>query len=251
MSRLIPSEEELHAYVDEHLEPGRRREVELYLAANPEQAARIEGWRADARQLRAALAGLAEQPLNPRLHPAAVRRDQRQRRQRHWATAAMLLVALGVGGLGGWQAREAGLLASSVPPMADAVQAHRLFAYAAPLDIAVERPAQLQAWLMQHFHLAGQLPDLSTYGFTPVGARLLSNEQGPAALLVFQDAKGERISLFLRSPGERYARMPTGERVEGQLQARYWSHGAYNYALVSEVADGRGAQIRQALDIAL
>ncbi|NER62505.1 anti-sigma factor, partial [Pseudomonas sp. MAFF212428] len=65
MSRLIPSEDELHAYVDERLEAARRREVELYLAANPEQAARIDGWRADARQLRTALAGLVEQPLNP------------------------------------------------------------------------------------------------------------------------------------------------------------------------------------------
>lgn len=251
MSRLIPSEEELHAYVDERLEPGRRREVELYLAANPEQAARIEGWRADARQLRAALAGLAEQPLNPRLQPAALRRDLRQRRQRRWAIAAMLLVALGVGGLGGWQARDANLLANTALPMADALQAHRLFAYAAPLDVAVQQPGQLQAWLTEHFSPSGRLPDLSAYGFTPVGARLLSNEQGPAALLVFQDAQGQRISLFLRTPSEHYARMPTGERVEGQLQARYWSHGAYNYALVSEAADARGAQVRQALDIAL
>ncbi|WP_376787173.1 MULTISPECIES: anti-sigma factor family protein, partial [Pseudomonas] len=65
MSRLIPSEDELHAYVDERLETARRREVELYLAAHPEQAARVEGWRADARLLRTALAGLAEQPANP------------------------------------------------------------------------------------------------------------------------------------------------------------------------------------------
>ncbi|MDD0973447.1 anti-sigma factor family protein [Pseudomonas fontis] len=250
MSRLIPSEEELHAYVDERLEPARRREVQLYLAANPEQAARIEGWRSDARLLRTALAGWAEQPLNPRLDPLAVRRSLRQRRQRRWATAAMLLVALGLGGAGGWQARETSLLASN-PPMADAVQAHRLFAYAPSLDIAVQRPAQLQAWLGEHFQQAAPVPDLSAYGFSPVGARLLSNEQGPAALLVFEDAKGERVSLFLRSPGEHYARMPRGERVDGTLQARYWSRGDYNYALVSDAADGRAAQLRNVLDIAL
>lgn len=234
MSRLIPSEDELHAYVDERLEAARRREVELYLAANPEQAARIDGWRGDARQLRTALAGLAEQPPNPRLDPLAIRRALRQRHQRQWATAAMLLVALGVGGLGGWQVRESSLQAST-PPMADALAAHRLFAHASTLDLAAQRPAQLQAWLDQHFAQVGQLPDLSAYGFRPVGARLLSNEQGPAALLLFEDAKGERVSLFLRSPGEHYARMPSGERTEGPLQARYWSQGAYNYALVSTV----------------
>lgn len=234
MSCLIPSDDELHAYVDERLEPARRREVALYLAANPAQAERIEGWRSDARQLRAALAGLGDQPLNPRLDPRSVRREVRQRRHRQWASAAMLLVALGVGGLGGWQARESSLQASN-PPMADALQAHRLFAHAAALDLTVQRPAQLQAWLGEHFGQVGQLPDLSAYGFMPVGARLLSNEQGPAALLVFEDARGERVSLFLRSPSERFVRMPSGERVEGPLQARYWSQGAYNYALVSEV----------------
>lgn len=250
MSRLIPSEDELHAYVDERLEPARRREVELYLAAHPEQAARVEGWRADARLLRTALAGLAEQPANPRLDPAAVRRGVRQRHRRQWASAAMLLVALGVGGMGGWQARESSLLAGTAP-MADAVQAHRLFAQSGKLDLDVQRPGQLQAWLGEHFGQVGQLPDLSTYGFTPVGARLLSNEQGPAALLLFQDANGERVSLFLRSPGEHYARMPSGERVDGELQARYWSQGAYNYALVSPAAEPRAAQLRQALGIAL
>ncbi|MGH8464765.1 MAG: anti-sigma factor family protein, partial [Pseudomonas sp.] len=124
MSPLIPSENELHAYVDECLEPERRRAVELYLAANPEQADRVEGWRRDARQLRAALSGFSAQVANPQLDPTHIRRELRRRRQRRWANAAVLLVTLGIGGLGGWQVREASLVASNLP-MADAVQAHR------------------------------------------------------------------------------------------------------------------------------
>jgi anti-sigma factor RsiW len=84
------------------------------------------------------------------------------------------------------------------------------------------------------------LPDLSGHGFQPVGARLLSNEVGPAALLVFEDGQGQRISSFLRSPGERFERMPSGQRTDGGLEARYWSHGDYNFALVSAVDDSRG-----------
>ncbi|MEX5506196.1 anti-sigma factor, partial [Pseudomonas putida] len=45
MTRLIPSEDELHAYVDERLAPVRRAEVQAWLAANPQAAARVEGWR--------------------------------------------------------------------------------------------------------------------------------------------------------------------------------------------------------------
>ncbi|TDF84445.1 anti-sigma factor [Pseudomonas sp. H9] len=250
MSELIPSEDELHAYVDECLTPERRRAVEVYLAANPEHAQRVEGWRRDARQLRAALSGFAGQVPNPRLDPAHVRRELRRRRQRRWANAAVLLLTLGMGGFGGWQVREASLLANNLP-MADAVQAHRLFADANTLDLSARDPAQVQAWLGAHFRHVGNLPDLSAYGFTPLGARLLSNEQGPAALLVFEDAQGQRVSLFLRSPGEHFARMPSGERIDGQLQARYWSRGDYNYALVSAASDRRGAQLRNALGIAL
>ncbi|HDS1814032.1 TPA: anti-sigma factor, partial [Pseudomonas putida] len=35
MTRLIPSEDELHAYVDERLAPARRAELQAWLAANP------------------------------------------------------------------------------------------------------------------------------------------------------------------------------------------------------------------------
>jgi anti-sigma factor RsiW len=146
---------------------------------------------------------------------------------------------LRVGGLGGWQVRDASLARVDLP-MADAVQAHRLFAGS---EAWISRPViQAVARLAgRHFSRVGQLPDLAGYGFKPVGARLLSNEQGPAALLVFEDGKGQRISLFLRSPGEQYRRMPDGQRVDGQLEARYWSHGAYNFALVSAADDVRGA----------
>lgn len=250
MTRLIPSEHELHAYVDDRLEPSRRAEVQAWLAANPLEAQRVEAWRSDARRLRAALAGFGEQPGSSQLDVGRLQQRLRHRRQRRWASAAVLLLAVGVGGLVGWQARDA-TLADAGLPMADAVQAHRLFAASEALDIQANDPAQLRDWLERHFSRVGQLPDLAGYGFKPVGARLLSNEQGPAALLVFQDREGQRISLFLRSPGERFARMPQGQRTDGRLEARYWSHGAYNFALVSAADDVRGAGVGEALRLGL
>jgi len=249
MTRLIPSEDELHAYVDECLAPKRRAEVQAWLAANPQAAARVEGWRSDARRLRAALAGFAELP-GATLELGQLRRQLRQRRQRRWAVAAAVVLALGVGGLGGWQVRDASLARVDLP-MADAVQAHRLFADSQALDIQATDAGQLRNWLERHFSRVGQLPDLAGYGFKPVGARLLSNEQGPAALLVFEDGSGQRISLFMRSPSEQYQRMPDGQRVDGQLEARYWSHGAYNFALVSAADDVRGAGVGEVLRLGL
>lgn len=250
MTTLIPTEQELHAYVDDRLTATRRSEVEAWLAVNPQQAQRIEAWRSDARRLRTALAGLNELPAAAPLDLSHLHRQLRHRRRRKFANAAMLVLALGLGGFGGWQARDATMQADALP-MADAVQAHRLFADTPALDIRASAPGTLQAWLGRHFSKVGELPDLAAYGFEPVGARLLSNEQGPAALLVFQDRSGQRVSLFLRSPGRRFERMPSGERTEGTLQARYWSHGAYNFALVGAADDARGERLREVLGVSL
>ncbi|MBA1200210.1 anti-sigma factor [Pseudomonas capeferrum] len=250
MTTLIPTEQELHAYVDDRLTATRRAEVESWLAANPQQAQRIDAWRSDARRLRTALAGLHELPATAPLDLSRLDRQLRHRRRRRFASAAVLVLALGLGGFAGWQAKEA-TLQVDVLPMADALQAHRLFADTPALDIRASAPAALQAWLGRHFSRVGELPDLAAYGFEPVGARLLSNEQGPAALLVFEDGGGQRVSLFLRSPGERFERMPSGERTEGALQARYWSHGAYNFALVGAADDARGERLREVLGVSL
>lgn len=250
MNRFEPSENDLHAYLDGQLDAAQRAQVEAWLAANPDQAARVDAWRRDMQQLRAGLANLELRTTNPQLDPLAIRRSLRARRRQRLATAAALVLALGFGGLGGWQARDRSLLAEN-PPMQDALEAHRLFAtgHAGVVDVAAREPGQLQAWLDQRFNHASRIPDLAPYGFHPVGARLLTNEQGAAALLLFEDVGGQRISVYLRSPGSLYAEMPAGNRRDGELEARYWSRGGYNYALVAPSDDPRGEVVQRAFSL--
>ncbi|MBA1190439.1 anti-sigma factor [Pseudomonas entomophila] len=245
-----PSEHELHAYVDDRLDPARRAQITLWLASHPQEQAMVDGWRDDARRLRAALAGGYDARADAGPSLATVRQRLVRRRRQHLATAALLLLTLGLGSLGGWQAREATWLAGT-PPMADAVQAHRLFAETAALDIQARDPARLRAWLARHFTQVGDLPDLAEQGLVPVGARLLANENGPAALLLYEDAQGGRLSVFLRAPGRHFGHMASGQRREGALEARYWSHGAYNFAVVGPAQDTQGERLEQALRTAL
>src|SRR5690606_36320533 len=119
------SDSDLHAYVDGHLGAGRRAAVETWLAAHPDAAARVRGWKADADALRAALGDGAALPEAPRLDPLRVRGRVHSRRWDTMARAAVLVLALGLGGVGGWWARD-GRDARSAPPMADAVTAYRL-----------------------------------------------------------------------------------------------------------------------------
>ncbi|BAO63394.1 transmembrane regulator PrtR [Pseudomonas protegens Cab57] len=234
MISLPPSDSDLHAYVDHQLSEQDRRLLEHYLASHPQVAARVQAWQQDAQHLRAALGGALLQPANPALDPVQIRARLKQRSLRRLASAAVLLVAVGVGGLSGWQARELTLAGSSVLPMTDALQAYRLFAEQGmlPADFKVQGNQSMQAWLDRYFTQASPLPDLQGAGFMAVSGRLLSTEQGPAAMVLYEDRAGRKVSFYIRPPGPQNKLLPPGSRREGPLQAQYWSGQGYNYAMV-------------------
>lgn len=233
MISMPPSDSDLHAYVDRQLSEADQRLVETYLANQPEVAARVRAWQQDAQHLRTALSGALQQPSNPDLDPAMIRQRLKHRSRRHLANAAVLLLAVSVGGFSGWQARQMTLL-SAAAPMADALQAYRLIAQQGilPADYQSGDEQHMQDWLDRYFTQADRLPDLSSAGFKPVSGRLLSTEQGAAAMVVYQDPSGQKISFYVRPPGPKNFLLPRGSRRDGELQAEYWSGPGYNYAMV-------------------
>ncbi|UYB52127.1 anti-sigma factor [Xanthomonas sp. AM6] len=240
MTDLRPDDETLHAYVDGRLDPARRAQVAAWLQAHPAQAARVAGWKQDADALRAAWAGAEAMPANPALSASALRRRVRQRRRTLSAMAASCVLTLGLGIGLGWQLRDSRLGGERLP-MADAVAAYRLFADGEqPLEFDPARRVALQGWLRTHFGDAGAVPDLQAQGFALRGGRLLSTPEGAAAMLVYQDAAGARIGLYLR-PGS--ARLRDGERRDGRLLAQYWSEGGTAFALVGPATQTRMRQI--------
>lgn len=248
MITLPPSERDLNAYVDGQLNDADRQTLETYLATHPELAKQLLAWQRDAQALRAGLSGDLHRPANPDLDPAFIRQRLRRSRSRQFATAAVLLIAVGVGGLSGWQAREM-TLASGVQPMADAVQAYRMFAVNDSMasDWNTDKPNNAQGWLDAHFAQANRLPDLAAAGFQPVSGRLTSTEQGAAAMVVYKDAQGRTLSFYIRPPGPNNHLLTPGTRRDGELEADYWSGGGYNYAVVSPANDPAAQAARQAL----
>ncbi|MGC1328724.1 anti-sigma factor family protein, partial [Pseudomonas sp.] len=125
----------------------------------------------------------------------------------------------------------------SVEPMTDALQAYHLFAEkdVLPADFKVSDADTLQPWLDRYFSNAKRPPDLSHAGFKAVGARLLSTDQGPAAMVLYQDARGAKVTFYIRPPGPDNNLLPRGSRREDGLQADYWSGPGYNYAMVAPV----------------
>src|SRR5947209_18072037 len=125
--RKIPvTEDELHAYVDNELPAERRGDVEAWLAAQPEDAERVQSWRAMADALHARYDGVINEPVPKRLE--LERLGQQPRRWLYGALAASLL-AFVIGGGTGWLAHGA----IAAPPSNfqmftdDALDAHRLY----------------------------------------------------------------------------------------------------------------------------
>src|SRR5258705_2711498 len=69
------TEDELHAYVDNELPAERRGDVEAWLAAHPDDAARVQSWRAMAEALHARYDSVADEAV-PK--PLQVQRAGRQ-----------------------------------------------------------------------------------------------------------------------------------------------------------------------------
>jgi anti-sigma factor RsiW len=242
MNTTPPSEHDIHAYVDGHLDEPRRSHVERYLARDADHADEVQAWRQSAQQLRALLAGdLA--PV-PEMDPALVRTRMHERRVRRMAMAAGFVLCLGLGALGGWAAR--GMGTGGVQPMADAMQAYRLLVvdHGLGLDITTPNENDLRAWLSGRVGADVRLPDLADAGFRPMGGRLFATDQGPAAMVLYDDGNGHTVSFYVRPPGAARHMLPRGEREDGGLLANYWSEGKHNFAVVA-LADAAGRSAAQ------
>ncbi len=86
------------------------------------------------------------------------------------ALAASLAMALGNGGVGGWQTRELAMRQNYLP-MADAVQAYRMFAASEGRRAWMRaRPTRaLPVMSSIALRAARPAPDFTAYGFRPAG----------------------------------------------------------------------------------
>jgi len=162
--------------------------------------------------------------------------------------AAILLFLLG--GVAGWTVAEIGGLpvwgvtAAARTIIADAIAAHRTFAVELrhPVEVPSAQQAHLGEWLSNRLGRPLIVPDLTTLGLQLMGGRLLPSEGGPAAQLMYDNGRGERLTLYLRVgiTGE-----TTLYRQDQDIGAFYWADEGFACAIVTRPAD-RGTLLRVA-----
>ena len=234
-------EDDLQAWVDGRLTPEDAEAVETYFAAHPEVWERWSQYVEQREELRAAFARSAEQPIPARLRVARLMAERRRRHHRRFTRIAAAVALLIVGGVGGWGARDllavltssaSTVLASSV--FDDAIAAHRTFSVETrhPVEVGANEEAHLVQWLSKRLGHQLIVPDLNPLGFRLMGGRLLPADSGPAAMFMYEDGKGVRLScyyLVVDVVGETEFQF----REQNGISAFYWVDDGLAYAITA------------------
>ncbi len=237
------SEQELHALVDGQLSPERAAAVAQAVFDDPALATTVAAWRQQNQALRGALDPLLTEPVPARLLEFASPRARWAAAERSgiwpWAAAACLVGGLAVGAVAGWAGRgevvERGGLPLSFAGQAALIHATYVKEPRHPVEVWAAEEQHLVAWLSKRLDEPLRAPNLGEFGYSLVGGRLVSGHRRPAAMFMYQNADGQRITLVARrdvsgdgESGFRYA-------VEGGVGVFYWIDDDCGYAISGQL----------------
>ena len=198
--RTTITEADLNAYADGELLPAEQAAVEAYLADHPADRERVAAWRDQEATLHALYGHVAEEAVPARLSPHRIAMERRRTLSRTAMAVAASLVLVVLGGTGGWIGR--GLITPDAYEMtlvSEAEAAHALYTPEVlhPVEVNGQDGAHLTKWLSKRLDRSLSIPDLSSEGFSLVGGRLLPAAGSAAALLMYENGDGARITLYV------------------------------------------------------
>jgi anti-sigma factor RsiW len=225
--KIPVTEDELHAYVDNELPAERRGDVEAWLAAHPDDAARVQSWRTMADMLHERYDLVLDEVVPKRLD---IDRLVRQPRRWIYGAAAAVLAAFVAGGGVGWGARSLIETPSIFRNFTvDALDAHRLYVVEVrhPVEVGASDRDHLLAWLSKRCGYEVKAPELEVTGLKLVGGRLLPGPEGPAAFLMYEGPNGERFTLYASRADMKTTHMLyASSKGDG---AMFWANGSVGY----------------------
>ena len=243
--KIPVTEDELHAYVDNELPTERRSDVEAWLSVHPDDAARVQSWRAMADALHSRYDSVAEEAVPKRLE--IERLERRPRRWLYGAAAAVLAAFIAGGGVG-WMARGAAAAPSPFQSFTlDAMDAHRLYVVEVrhPVEVPGSERAHLQTWLTKRCGWDVRAPELAAAGLKLVGGRLLPGPTGPASFLMYESATGERFTIYSAKAQAETTQMRYA--AQGNESALFWADRGVGYVVSGGSDRSRLTQIAQAV----
>jgi len=166
-----------------------------------------------------------------------------------WRRVVAMLVLTVVAGAGGWLAHDlfegrsngSGMLVLA----RQAAVAHVVYSsdLRRPVEVGADQEQALVTWLSRRIGANVRAPKLAPLGYDLIGGRLLPGQNGPVAQFMYQDAAGQRLTLYVsrdqvqnRDTGFRFAQ-------EGRVNVFYWIDGQFGYALSASMGRPELARI--------
>ena len=236
-------EDDLQAFVDGRLPSSRFEAIKVYLADQPSLAEQVEREIELRDALRARLAFKAQEPVPSRLRVANILASRRRAPMvRPAVAAAIAWLAIGgvLGGFGGvWWASASRGQDEMANAAGTAIAAHRIYVSERlhPVEVAADQEAHLVQWLSRRVGKPLVAPNLNPQGYRLIGGRLLPAGNEAAALFMYENAGGGRLTLYTRSGG---SEPHTAFRFETQdgVSAFSWIDNGLSYVVTAKVDRG-------------
>lgn len=262
------TESDLHAYVDGELPKADHERVERFLRRHPGDADRMREYAAQKRALKALFDPVLEEPLPENLRrltsppnpesPQGIAAGWRamsgsRRRYEWWQRIAAAIFVAAIGGATGWFARDryapTPSLAAVVPLPRQAAVAHAVYSpdVRRPVEVRGDQEEQLVTWLSKRIGAQVKAPKLGGLGYELVGGRLLPGNAAPVAQFMYQDATGQRLTLYVST--ENVTNRETAFRFaqEGKVNVFYWVDGKFGYALSATIGKDELGRVASAV----
>jgi anti-sigma factor RsiW len=240
-------EDELHALVDGRLPPDAAAALQARVDADPQAAATVAAWRSQREALCQLHRGLLDEPLPARLAAAAQQATELRRRGDQWwrwgGMAASVAIAFTLGWLahGQWPGGASTLASNGTGARFahQAAVAHVVYMPEVrhPVEVAAAQQDHLVQWLSKRLGRPLKVPQLGAQGYELVGGRLLPGEEGARAQFMFQNAAGDRVTLYIGAVKDAASAKETAFRFsdEGPVPGFYWVDEGFGYALAGKL----------------
>lgn len=239
------SDDQLLSYLEGSLAADTMAAIERQLIDDPAARETLDEWQRQNAALAALYQPFAQEPIPQRLagliayarvDDAGAVASPAPALARFWVAAAMIAV-LSIGSGAGWFLRDFLQPAPQAVALATAAMlSHDTYVVevAHPVEVLASDTAHMNKWMTKRLGRDMHAPDFTDEGFALMGGRIVPSDQGIAALYMYDNAAGQRITVYVvpkgavGSSGVLFAE-------QGKTQSFYWIDRDLSCAVVGSI----------------
>ncbi len=229
----------LSAYLDGELDAAAAEAVEARLAADPAAQAELDALLAADALAQEAFEAELDAPvpfaLAQQIKATSMPEVAAPKQRPIWGALAASLVVFVLGGIGGYALKGDSAPVQTAGWLADIADYHAVYASQGRhlVEVGADESDHIETWLGNTIGASFSIPDMTEFGLTFEGGRLLVANGKPVAQLMYRDVDGVVVALCLQqSDGTATGAPSFNERTINGFDFVSWSAGNANYVVI-------------------